>query len=91
LVRLSDLTKMKIRVQVPAIHWKHLAHIKTVQLKFDGIEKTMSGKIAWIAQFIEPKTRTRVIEVSVDNPIANIKTNTRLLSPGMFSFVQFFD
>lgn len=89
LLRLSDLTKMKVRVQVPAIHWKHLDSIKAVLLKFDGVNKTLNGNITWIAQFIDSKTRTRTIEISVENPVQDIMNQSRLLSPGMFSFVEF--
>lgn len=89
LVRLSDLTKMKIKVQIPAIHWKHIGKVKSIRVKFDGIEETLKGNISWMAQFIDPKTRTKSLEIQVKNPIVNTLDNSRLLGPGMFSFVEF--
>ncbi|MCO4782119.1 MAG: efflux RND transporter periplasmic adaptor subunit [Candidatus Cloacimonetes bacterium] len=88
LLRLCDLSKMKVRVQVPAIQWHNLQETKTIYLKFDGLQQKLIGKLTWIAQFVDPKTRTKSIEVHVDNPFVN---NSRLLSPGMFSFIEFND
>ncbi len=82
LVRLQELSKLRLVVPVPEIALGHVPLGKKVSFAvaaFPG--ETFAGTVARLAHSVDPKTRTMPVELDVDN-------SDKRLQPGSFAQVQ---
>lgn len=79
---LSDISNLKIMVNVLEKDISSLDYIKTANIRTDAYpDEVFPGKFKKISQAVDPGTRTMPAEISIDN-------KDKLLKPGMFARVE---
>ncbi|MBL8294602.1 MAG: efflux RND transporter periplasmic adaptor subunit [Bryobacterales bacterium] len=81
LVRLSQLSTLRLSVPVPESLVPSIQTGRTVEVRVKSMDRNFSGRIARMASRVDTATRTMVAEVDVPNPGG-------ILMPGMYAEVS---
>lgn len=78
IVRLSQSTKLRLRVPVPEEDVRYVQQGDQLQVRVDAIGRSFTGKVARFTRDVNAETRTMETELDVDN-------NDLAISPGMYA------
>jgi RND family efflux transporter MFP subunit len=78
IVRLSQSTKLRLRVPVPEEDVRYVQQGDQLQVRVDAIGRSFTGKVARFTRDVNAETRTMETELDVDN-------HDLAISPGMYA------
>jgi cobalt-zinc-cadmium efflux system membrane fusion protein len=77
----ADLSRVWVVAQVPESQIQRVAPGQPVRIEVTGSPEPVLGRVAWIADTVNPETRTVTVRTEVDNP-------KRMLRPAMLATVS---